>query len=315
MMFFGMPGAAAARGVRNEIERIGRARILGLGAVIVVRDARQRIEHHVLQHGAEAVGGVPDLRLGLVRQLDAFGVAAALEVEDAVRAPAVLVIADQRAVRIGRERGLAGAGQAEEQRTVAVRADIGRAMHRHDVFRRQIEIERGEHRLLHLAGIGTAADQYDLAGEIDRHHGVGAFAPAMPLGIGLERRHVDDGELGDEFGEIVALGPDQQLADEQRMPGVFGEDAGLDPVFRIGAAVEILREQLLAFGVRLKIGQQIVEISFDILRLPSHHTEFSVSASTTVCLSLGERPVWWPVSAQSAPPSTSEASPAAMACS
>ena len=126
--------------------------------------------------------------------------------------------------------------------------------------RRQIEIERGEHRLLHFAGIRGAADQHDLAGEIDRHHGVGAFAPAVPLGVGPERRQVDDGEFGDEFGELVALGADQQLPDEQRVPGVFGEHAGLDPVFRIGAAVEILREQFLAFGVRLEIGEQIVEI-------------------------------------------------------
>jgi hypothetical protein len=33
------------------------------------------------------------------------------------------------------------------------------------------------------------------------------------------------------------------------VPGEFGEDACLDPVGRIGAAVEILREQPLAFGV------------------------------------------------------------------
>ena len=112
----GMAGAAGARGIRNEIERIGRARVLGLGGVVVIGNARHRIESDVFQHGAETVGGVPDLGLGLARELDGLGVAAALEIEDAVRAPAVLIVADQRAVRIGRQRGLAGAGQAEEQR-------------------------------------------------------------------------------------------------------------------------------------------------------------------------------------------------------
>src|SRR4051794_19273971 len=81
--------------------------------------------------GTKAVGGVPDHRLGFLRELDGLGVAAALEVEDAVRRPAGLVVADQRAVRIGRQRGLAGAGEAEEQRAVAVLADVRRAMHRH----------------------------------------------------------------------------------------------------------------------------------------------------------------------------------------
>ena len=203
---------------------------------------RLRIEHHVLQHGAEAVGGVPDHRLGFLAELDALGVAAAFEVEDAVRAPAVLVVAEQRAVRIGGQRGLAGAGEAKEQRGIAVGADVGRAVHRHDVLRRQIEVERGEYRLLHLAGVRRAADQHDLTGEIDRHHGVGALAPAVTLGVGAERRQIDDGEFGNEAGELRALGPDQQLPDEQRVPGVFGEDAGLDAVFRVGAAVEILRE-------------------------------------------------------------------------
>ena len=46
------------------------------------------------------------------------------------------------------------------------------------------------------------------------------------------------------------LGTDQKLADEQRMPGQLGEDPRFYPVFRIGAAVEVLREQLLAAGMR-----------------------------------------------------------------
>src|SRR6516165_1675890 len=51
------------------------------------------------------------------------------------------------------------------------------------------------------------------------------------------------------------------------------------------------------------------------VRLPPHHTVFSVSASTTTCLSLGLRPVWTPVSAQKAPPCTSVPSPFLIACS
>ena len=58
------------------------------------------------------------------RQADGLGVAAALEVEDAVVAPAVLVVADEDPLGIGRERRLARARQAEEDRHVAVRADV-----------------------------------------------------------------------------------------------------------------------------------------------------------------------------------------------
>src|SRR4029077_7302540 len=115
-------------------------------------------------------------------QLDAFGVAAAFEIEDAVRTPAVLVIADQRALRIGGERGLAGAGEAEEDRGIAVGVDIGRAMHWHDAALGQIIVQRGEHALLHLAGITRPADEDDLAREIDCDDVLGAYAVTFGIG-------------------------------------------------------------------------------------------------------------------------------------
>ena len=164
--------------------------------VVEVGNPRLRIERHVLHDRAEAFGGRIDLRLRLARQLDRLGVAAALEIEDAVAAPAMLVVADERAVRIGGERRLAGAGEAEEDRRIAVLAGVGRAMHRHHLFRRQQVVEDGEHRFLHLARIARAADQHDLAREVagdDR-----LASRAMALGVGAKRRQVDDRQLGDE---------------------------------------------------------------------------------------------------------------------
>src|SRR5436305_6296972 len=58
---------------------------------------------------------------------------------------AMLVVADQRAAGIGGERGLAGARQAEEDRSIAVRADVRRAVHRHDAVDGQ-QIVRSEER-------------------------------------------------------------------------------------------------------------------------------------------------------------------------
>ncbi len=169
-----------------------------------------------------------------------------------------LVVADQRALRVGRERGLAGAGEAEEDRAVAVGADIGRAMHRHHALFGQIVVQRGEDRLLHLAGIIRPADQDDLAGEIDRDNVLRTHA--VTFGIGAEARQVDDGQLRHEARELRGFRADQKRADEQRMPGEFGEDAGLDPMRRIGAAIEILREQRHAFGMREEIGVQRCEL-------------------------------------------------------
>src|SRR3546814_4031921 len=59
-----------------------------------------------------------------------LGVTAALEIEDRGVRPAMLVVADQRARRVGRQGRLAGAAEAEEDRRVAVRTDVRRAVHR-----------------------------------------------------------------------------------------------------------------------------------------------------------------------------------------
>ena len=102
-MLRGCPPRAVGAGVGDGLERIGAAGVLGEAVVVEVGHAGHRVEDHVLEHGAEAGGGRVDLRLGLGREVDRLGVAAALEVEDAVVRPAVLVVADQP--RAGRPTG------------------------------------------------------------------------------------------------------------------------------------------------------------------------------------------------------------------
>ncbi len=94
--------------------------------------------------------------------------------------------------------------------------------------------------------------------EVDGDDGVAAHAVA--LGIGLERRQIDDGQLGNEIFELGLDWTDQKLADEQRMPSQLGEDPRFYPVFRIGAAVEVLREQLLAARMSDEVVIQQLEI-------------------------------------------------------
>jgi hypothetical protein len=65
--------------------------------------ARDGIVDHVLEDRPEAPRGREDLRLGVGREADHLGVAAVLEVEHARGAPAVLVVADEAARRVGAE--------------------------------------------------------------------------------------------------------------------------------------------------------------------------------------------------------------------
>ena len=82
----------------------------------------------------------------------------------------------------------------------------------------------------------------------------------MARGIGLERRQIDDREFGNEACECCSLGTDQQLTDEKRMPGEFGEDARFYPVLRIGAAVEVLGVERLAARMRDHVVEEHLEI-------------------------------------------------------
>lgn len=109
--------------------RVRSASVLGDRVVVPLDSPRERVDHRVLEHRAEA-DRLEDLRLCLRREANHLGIAAALEVEHTVRAPAVLVVAQETAGWIGRERGLARAGKPEEEGDIAALADVGRAVHR-----------------------------------------------------------------------------------------------------------------------------------------------------------------------------------------
>ena len=106
----------------DVINRIGDAGVLCFAAVGVI-NAAIFAHDHVFQQRIAADGAV-DLRLSLLRKVDGFSVATALEVKHAIIVPAVLIIADQLAVRIGGECGFAGAGEAEEDRHITCFTDV-----------------------------------------------------------------------------------------------------------------------------------------------------------------------------------------------
>ena len=169
---FGCPARFVRQRVGDPLQLVRRARVLGLLVAVQVEPS-PLVDDDVLEQRPEGPRRRVDLRLRLGREPDHLRVAAALEVEDAVVPPAVLVVADQPSPGIGGERRLAGAREPEEDRDVAGIADVGRAVHREDSVERQAVVHQGEDRLLDLAGVERAPDQHLPPGRMQRDERAG----------------------------------------------------------------------------------------------------------------------------------------------
>ena len=119
------------------------------------------VEVDVLEDRAEAARRGEDVRLVHRRQADRLGVAAALEVEHAVGAPAVLVVADE--ARSGSAERVVLPVPERPKKTAASpsRADVDRRVHRQRALVGQEVVHDRERRLLDLAGV-LGADDDDL---------------------------------------------------------------------------------------------------------------------------------------------------------
>ena len=84
------------------------ARILCEGRIIQIKAAAVHIHGDVFQDRAEHASGRKDVGLVLCGESNHFGVATALEVENTLVIPAVLIVTQQRPLGIGRQSGLAG---------------------------------------------------------------------------------------------------------------------------------------------------------------------------------------------------------------
>src|SRR5690606_4135859 len=125
-----------------------------------------------------------DLRLALSVQIDDLGVAAAFKVEDAVVAPAVLVVADEHALGVAAQRGFARAAQTEEQGyIVAVLAEVGAAMHRQNALLGHEIVHGRENALLDLAGVLCTADKNQPSAEIDDNERLAVGSVQVRLGL------------------------------------------------------------------------------------------------------------------------------------
>ena len=188
--------------------------------VFSVSDASSRsrvrargIHDDVLEHGAEALRGGVDLRLGLGRELDHLGVAAASN----LKMPRSLQPCSSSPIR--RRSGsldsvvLPVPESPKKSGGIPGRLDVGRAVHRQNTLQRQHVVEHGEIDFLLSPGIARSGDDDLARRQVQRDDHV--RARAVPGRVGLEGRRGEHRERRLEPGQVRGRRHDEQVAHEE----------------------------------------------------------------------------------------------------
>ena len=157
----------------------------------------------------------------------------------------MLVVAYQQALRVGRQRGLAGAGKAKEDGGVlAVHVGIGRAVHGGDTLEGQIVVHHGEEALLHFAAVPGIDDDLLAAGEVEYYRGLG-IKPQLLVVLYLCLGGVVNYEIRLKVLQLLFGGPDKHILYKVGLPGNFYDEANCHAGVLVGAAEGVHYEQAL----------------------------------------------------------------------
>ena len=232
---FGLHDSGYEKRVFSVIERSARSS----SRRVRLLDPLPRQRRHVLDDRPRHRQRRRDDGLGLLVQVDELRVAAVLEVGDAGTGPARLVVADQAAAGVRRQRRLAGTGKAEQDRGIATVAGVRRAVHGQEALAREEEVHhREDHLLDESAVVGPSRDEADPVAEIDDRGAVGQAA--VTLGVAPEGLHVEH-RPAPVFRVLHSLDVlREHVVREHRMDGVLAHEPVGDRVRRIGARPHVL---------------------------------------------------------------------------
>ena len=158
----------------------------------------------------------------------------------------MLVVTDEKTLRVGGKSGLACAGQTEEDGGVlAFHIGVGGAVHGSDALKRQVVVHHGEHTLFHLAAVPCV--QYNLLSGryIERNAGLRVKTELLVvlylcLGGGV------DYKVRLEVCKFFSGGLDEHVLYEVCLPCNFHNEAHCHAGILIGAAESVHNEEPLA---------------------------------------------------------------------
>ena len=227
----------------DVVDRIADAGVLGHALVGEVNLAVLGYGH-VLQQ-CIAADGVVDIRLTLLVKVDNLGIAAALQVEDALIVPSVLVIADKQTLGVGGEGCLASAAEAEEDGSVlALHVGVGGTVHRGNALQWQVVVLHGEHTLLHLAAIPCVDNHLLTAGGVEGYASFAVEAELLVV-LHLSLRGIVDNKVGLKALKLLLGGLDKHILHKVSLPCHLYNEANGQAGSLVGTAVGIHHVELL----------------------------------------------------------------------
>ena len=131
------------------------------------------IHGNVFKDGPETPGACINFGLRFGRKVDYLGVTPSLKIEHAFVRPTVLIVTDEKPLRVRRESRFSGARKPEKYRHIVrvVFAHIRRAVHGKHVPCRQKKIERRKDRFLDLPRIGRSPYENQFPADMNSHKG------------------------------------------------------------------------------------------------------------------------------------------------
>ena len=228
----------------DMLDRIRHTGVLGHALVGKV-DLAVRVHGDVLEQRV-SLDSVVDVRLALLVKTDDLCIAAALKVEDTVIVPAVLVVADQQSLGVGRKGGLAGTGKSEEDGGVlAFHIGVGGAVHGSNALQRQVVVHHGEQTLLHLAAVPGVEN--DLLAALDvEHRGSLRVQTQLLVVLDLCLGSVVAYKVRLKALQLLSGGLDEHVLDKVRLPGDLHDKANCHTGVLVGAAEAVYHIELFA---------------------------------------------------------------------
>ena len=225
------------------VDRIRYTSILGNGLIVEINLAVS-INGYVLKQRI-SLDCVVDVGLGILVQVDNLSVASTFEVEYAVVIPTVLVITDQQTLRIGRQSGLTGSGQTEEDSGVlTVHIGVCGAVHGSDTLQRQEVVHHGEHTLLHFSAVPCIHNNLLTAGNIESYTSLG-IQPQLLVILNLSLGCVVNYEIRLEVLQLFLGGFDKHVGYEMSLPSYLNDKTDSHAGVLVSAAECIYNEQSL----------------------------------------------------------------------